>query len=488
MKTRKVLIVLLCVILCVLMFTACESPETTGGVEPTPIPSATAESEEAKIAMKAGDVYRAFVWNNYEENQFVDGTSLGVRAEDYRQRWLDFQQQYDVTITWVANPNPSNWMDAVLSPAAAGNPLADIYHMGGPFAITSSLGYGGTAFGSLYEDLSRYSEYTNFDDNRYWDVNAIESVGWYSGKNYIVVPHEEGFASISLNQVTFFNKAIVSAAGYSPEIIYEWYKNGEWTFEKFSEVALACADPDKELYGYPITQNGFVISALIAANGGAILTPDEKGIPKFTADSNESLYAINYFLDECKKPNVVCMLDNGMSQNESKLFANGTVGLMVTYANRVVEIYENQDLDYGVVLPPKGPNATDYISEKNWFSPYSVFKGHENPAGVVQCLSLYLCAAVPMDSVEQTMLLEGEIQSYFRDKESIQSIKDSADKSQTTSYMAYWDLSEGGLGFGTIAIYNAQKWITGESTPEIDYAATKEIANKMISDLFKDKK
>jgi len=492
---KKVLLALLMIVALAFVFCACEHPGA--GSTATPAPTGSTEPEEEVIAkpedngvaMKAGDLYRVFVWNNAQENNMVDGTT-GTRAAENRQRWIDFQQAYGVTITWVASPNQSAWMDTVLQPAAAGEPYADIYHMGGPFAIPLSLGYGGTAMGSLYENLADYAQYTNFDDNEYWDQSANQAMGFYNGNHYVVFPQSDGWGGVSLNQVTFFNKSIVKAAGYPAEEIYKLYKEGNWTFDKFREVALACTDADRDVWGVSIGENAPAIFSLIASNNGDVLTPNAEGVPEFTADSANSLYAINFFVDMCKTDKSVYM-ENGYSQVEENLFKIGKVAMMLTYANRAVEgegprngaLYQTDGLEYGIVLPPKGPNADDYRTDRNWATPYSVFKGHDNPAGVAQCLSYYLAPMAPMSGPTQAMLLESDAQNYFQDNESIQTLKDAAKKNVTTSYMAYWSITSNNISLGNVLIYSGfNNWVDGSSTPELDYAANKDAVNQIILD------
>ena len=492
---KKALLVLLLIAALALVFTACENPEAKQTA--TPAPSGTAVIDEEVIAkpedkgvvMKAGDVYRIFVWSNVAENDQVNGIT-GTRAAEKRQRWLDFQEAYGVTITWVESPNQGAWMDTVLQPAAAGEPYTDIYYMGGPFAIPLSLGYGGTAMGSLYENLADYYEYTNLQDNEYWDQSASEAMGIYNGNHYVVFPQGDGWSAVSLNQVNFFNKSIVKAAGYSAEEIYRLYSEGQWTFDKFREVALACTDADREIWGVSIGENAPSIFSLITSNAASILTPDENGIPKFTADSANSLYAINFFIDMCRTDKSVYM-ENGFSQVEENLFKTGKVAMMLTYANRAREgegprggaLYQTEGLEYGIVLPPKGPNAEDYRTDRNWATPYSVFKGHKNPAGVAQCLSYYLAPVAPMSGATQAMLLESDAQNYFQDNESIQTLKDAAKKNVTTAYMAYWSINSNNISLGNVLIYSGfNNWVDGSSTPELDYAANKDAVNQIIYD------
>ena len=132
---------------------------------------------------------------------------------------------------------------------------------------------------------------------------------------------------------------------------------------------------------------------------------------------------------------------------------------------------------------PKGPNAEDYATDRNWADPYSVFKGHSNPAGVIQCLSYYLSPSAPMSGATQSMLLESDAQNYFQDNESIQTLKDAAKKNVTTSYMAYWSITSNNISVGNVLIYSGfYNWVDGSSTPELDYAANKDAVNQIILD------
>jgi len=488
-QIKNIAIVLVLVLACAMLFTACDNPgtDTTATPEPTgttDIGGGVAVPE--KIAMKTGDVYRIFVWNNVEENATIyDAT--GPRAEQTKQRFEQFQQDYGVTLTWVANPNTAGWIDAALQPAAAGEPIADIFHMGGPFVIPIALGYGGTAIGSLYENLGVYDEYTNFDNPDHWDQTAIESMGYYNGELLIVAPRAEGWGAVATNQVTFFNKKIVAEAGYTADEMYRLYKEGEWTFDKFREVAIACTSADKGIYGIPMAANGMAMLSLINSNGGAILTANDQGVPEFTADSAKSLTAINFFLDLVKEGAV--LTEGGTGQAEENLFKTGKVAMMLTYANRATNgesprggaVYQTDGLEYGIIMPPKGPDATDYSSDNNWGGPLSVFKGHGNPAGVVQCLSYYMAPAEPVTGATQQMLLEADAMQYFQDNQSIQTLKDCIDKNVTTSYMAYWSVSSAdGVSLSGTVAGRIMNWVNGESTPEIDYAASKDVINNII--------
>ncbi|MDD6204260.1 MAG: extracellular solute-binding protein [Firmicutes bacterium] len=470
---------------------------STVDVTPTPTPTGTSAASDGntpnapdKLAMKAGDVYRIFLWSNTAENQYVDGLTGGIRAGENRYRWLKFQEQYGVTVTWIANPG-GDWMQQVLATAASGEPICDIYHMGGPFIIPPSLTYGNTKVGYYYENLADYAEYADFSDNAYWDQSAQETMGHYDGKFFVAFPQEVGWGSVAVNQVCFLNKTLLERGGHSANEIYNLYKEGNWTFDKFRDIAKDCTNVDRGIYGTLIAQNGMSLLSLITANGGSVLTPDESGVPKFTADSKKSMTAINYFLDMCRKDKSV-LTDGSISQQEATLFKSGSVAMMLTYANRVTEgegprkgaLYQQQDIKYGIVLPPKGPDAQDYMSDKNWSIPISVFKGHENPAGVVQCLNLYMRPLYALGSEESNLALEIDAVTYFQDEESIKVLHDILEKNVSTSYMVYWAQTIDGISLAGVTTYGIDMWIKGESTPEVDYAAGKKAINGILSGLY----
>ncbi|MDD6204732.1 MAG: extracellular solute-binding protein [Firmicutes bacterium] len=481
-KIKAFLAVLILAVSALWLMTACK-PD---GGQQTATPEPTGATTDVKIVMKPGDTYRIFLCTNIEENQYVDGVSAGTRSEEIRSRWLSFQEQYGVTVTWIATPG-GDWLGSVLTAAASNQPICDIYQMGGPFTIPMSLTFGNVQPGTYYENLLQYSEYTSFDDERYWDKKAQDAVGIYNGEQYIAVPRGEGWTDAALSQVCFFNKTLLASGGHSGQEIYDLYGSGEWTFDKMRQIAADCTDADRGIYGLCVSENGMSVLSLITANGGSVLTSDAQGVQSFSADSEKALKAVNFFLDMC---NDGCVLtENTVRQDEASLFKKGSVTMMLTYANRVIlgegprkgAIYQRDDLSYGIVLPPKGPDAQDYMTDRNWYAPISVFKGHDNPAGVVQCMDLYMRPSVAYGSTDSELLLESEAASYFQDEQSIQTLFDAVDKSVVTSYMAYWNVESSGVSLCGLTTYGIEKWLSGESTPERDYAAGRDAVNRVLA-------
>ena len=148
-----------------------------------PTPTQTASAKEASV--KAGENYRILIWDNYNENDWVLNNRSG-RAGEIKKRWEAFQQQYGISITYIASPGET-WFDEACSTAAAMEPMCDIFHAGGPFALVTVYGYGGGQ-GSILEPLSDYPQAGSFSDTEYWNVEAQANNATFGGKLYFAIP------------------------------------------------------------------------------------------------------------------------------------------------------------------------------------------------------------------------------------------------------------------------------------------------------------
>ena len=501
-NVKKYLVVALCLLMIAALFAACKPTQTSdatpapSGGNTTPGPSTdgyTYTDLPAEMAMKAGDTYKVFLYANQETNEWVNGDEKARdHAKELNTMWEAFQKQFGVTVTWIPCSNQAGWLEEMLAPAAAGEPTADIVHMGGPFAIPYSLTYGAAPLGTYFADLNEYSKYADFTKTDYWNTEGAANMGTFNGKLYAVFPQQVGYDAIATNQVCFFNKEILAKNGYEDTAIYEMFNKGEWTFDQFKTIAAACTDADNGVFGTCISQNSMSLLSLIAANNGNLLTANASGVQQFTADSTAALNAINFFIDMCRNDKSV-LTENTNNQDEAQLFKSGKVALMLTYMNRVAAgmskrntaMFQMEKLNYGIVLPPKGPDATDYRSDNNWSTPYGVMKGHSNMAGVVQCLSIYMRPYCKPDSVDAAEMLANDLTKYCRDDQSIEVLKMAPSKTYYPAYMAYWTLqANDGPSLSAVVGGGLTKWIEGESTPERDFAANKDALNTAIGDLI----
>ena len=441
----------------------------------TPSPSPTADAPARENFIKAGDTYRILIWNNGSENDYVLNNQ-SARAQNIRERWEDYQQQYGITVTYIASPG-DNWLSEAQISGAAVDAVCDILHCRGPFTIPLLYGYAGNP-GSILTALSDYAEAGDFSDSEYWDVSGQENVGTLGGKLYYAIPLETGFGLVGFNQVTFFNKDILQNSGYTAQDMYTMSEEGNWTFDKLREVAIACTDADRGVYGMHMGQNTCAVFAMVAANGGQYIV-NKDGVPTFNANSSNVLEAVDFFIRLAQSDKVVYLEGNPGSDDDHPSFVLGKHALMITYANRAEKMV-NDDIHFGIIMPPKGPSASDYISDVNWFTPYCVMNNVSNPAGCVQLISQYIRPEYARSSEESKLIFEAESMVYLEDEGSLETLYMVQDKTVTSPIMSYISVTYNGQGLGYYLFGETNNWIAGNGTPATHYAAVEDAVNELL--------
>jgi len=448
-----------------------ETSPTNGTSAPTatPAPSEEPSQEAEKNAIKAGDNYRYYLWSVTDgENPF----STSVNPERDRQRWTDYQEKYGITITYVQAQAGNNWQDLPLSSAAAGEPICDIFNVGGPYVVLQSVFYDGK-IGSALDPVSNYDEYATFDDPNFFD-QAAQKHCTFDGELYCIVPHTNGAGQTSMYTVTLFNAEMLANAGYTKDDLYKMSKDGEWTWEAFREAAIRCTNPDKGVYGTYIGDNNYMCSALIASNGGHYFVNDGTG-DKFAGNSNEAVAAWDFIVE---------LGQNGYMDyshtGEANVFGMGKVAMMVTCIARVGVIYQYLKFEYGIINPPKGPAAKDYISENSWFTPVALMKGANNPQGCVRVMKEYFGPEYGIDTVEHQMMVEAEYGLYLTDQGSLDTALNIQKYGTIENYFLYQTVND---GEGTMLRYlygTADDFINGEQSPKVFLDSVVDKVNHLI--------
>lgn len=474
----KWLVLALCLVLCLAVFAGCDNSkpsasqtpgqQTTGAADPTSAP--TEDKPVAARYMKAGETYRILIWSNAVEDQELQ--TEGIRGQLINEAYNRMKEQYGVTPLYIAAP--ADWLGETMNSVDAGAPITDLFHFGGPFTLPSLYTHGGER-GAILEAISDYD--IDFSDGEYWDQTS-QATGTFDGKQYVIAPNAIGFDAVSVNVVTFFNKSLIKKAGYTADQLYDWSNNGEWTFDKFREVVLACTDLDNGVYGTTLNQNALLMSTMIASNGSDMITK-KNGVDTFNMLDSKALTAINYLVDMCKNDKSV-MVD--FNAEEAATFAAGTAALMVTYSNRLdVKSVKDMADDYGILMPPKGPDATEYISDLNWFAGYLVLKKIANPAGAVEFANFFMKPAYAKSSPDQAALMAAQGEAYRLDAKSIEILTKVQNVSHTTSYMIYWSCASGSDSIASICNYQFPSFVDGSLSPDTYYASVESLANSILN-------
>lgn len=472
--------IIICSLVCLILFTctlfAGCGPNNTVGSTPTPAPSEPTQQEIRLENVKAGDKYRILIWNTIRENLPLEPDQDG--SVELREKVDKLEAEYGVEVVYVQATN--DWLNDAMRAASTGEPICDVIHAGQPGALPGLYAYNGIA-GSVVESITAQDMEHLFKDEQFWNTDFINAAGYYDNQMYFVIPEQSGFGSVGLNQVTFFNKNMLASAGYSADAMYEMSEKGEWTFDKLREVCIALTDPDKGTYGMCMGATSIAMCSMVTSNNGMFVTKVD-GVDRFTAATDPNVVeAVNFFVEMAKTDKSV-YLGNYVDE-EIKGFSTGTYGIMLTYANRAQQLYDkDNEVEFGIIMPPKGPRANDYISEVNWYDAWCVMKNTPNPKGSIEVMSVMVSPAYGRDSAENLAKLESSASIVCYDNQSVQNLIKVRDKSRPTNYQTYCWLSDNssGFGFGNGILYCCLQFIDGSKTPQVYFESVTDAANAII--------
>lgn len=410
-----------------LSFSGCG--DETGQTVPAPTASAASQADGTQAAqtgllnaVKEGETYRYLVWNVTDPTNPYKAMTDSLAAAWHKKREA-IQEKYGITIEYVKSPEGS-WDATAMEAAYTGTPLADIVDLGGNYNVLRFYNYNGRP-GAIMAPLSDYSQYADFNDEAYWDTQLQETC-IFQDKLWYCVPRVNGVGNVSFNMVTFIDKNVMEAKGISVQELYELNQNGEWTWEKFREIAARTTDPDSGEYGVLYTTDVVMPYALMAANQVDPLGKQEQpnGTMADVYAGNDARVVETYnFLAQLFQ-------DNQINVGGDSEFNTGKYAMTVTYMCRATNYSpDNLGIDrLGILMPPKGPAAQDYSSMVNWYVPSGVFKDISNKAGAVQIMCEYLRPEYAIGSEEDKALFEAEAMTFASDEGSLWTLNNLADK------------------------------------------------------------
>ena len=171
----------------------------------------------------------------------------------------------------------------------------------------------------------------------------------------------------------FFNIDMVKK--YIPKYnIYELYKKGEWTWDKFEEIAIATTKDGK--YGFASNSN--MVGQAFSSNCGGTAIRNENNEVKFVMGDQPGINALIWVKKLYKDLKV---FKNTPNWTDAKnIFVNGNCAMFPFYIyTAVTEIGPAADFDYGFVPFPKGPAKSNYVSSFYDCSVYVVPKTIDKP-------------------------------------------------------------------------------------------------------------
>ena len=243
--------------------------------------------------------------------------------------------------------------------------------------------------------------------------------------------------------------------------------SGEWTWDAFRQAVMACTFPEENIFGTAIGDNVGMMAALLTSNNASYFEKQEyegQLIDRYVGNSKNAIEAWDFFVKLALEDYSVELSGTA----ETTTFSAGRIAFLLTGLARTSTIYQRMQSDYGVLMPPKGPNADNYISDQDSFLPLCIFNGVSNPEGCAQVLGEYFRPVYARSSSENQALLEAELSTYLRDGESLEICRQLPSVSKVQSHMLYIKLrtaTDEQAMLESIIYGHAWNFAKGEETP-----------------------
>ena len=181
-----------------------------------------------------------------------------------------------------------------------------------------------------------------------------------------------GFRSYNMNNQiggrgVYFNKRLLEEAGIDPQDIYEWQRNGEWTWQKFEELCSKLeedTDNDGVIDRFAMAGGKSVwYTMAVYSNAGNFIGKDNTGKLYNDLESDATMQALNWANDIWNTYDAHKAYAEDAPWNQWEVvFTNGEACFSAAELWRAGGFNSNMVDDFGFVCYPKGPNAKDYAN------------------------------------------------------------------------------------------------------------------------------
>jgi len=208
-------------------------------------------------------------------------------------------------------------------------------------------------------------------DSKAVDFNSTKPVEWnqtvanafkFNGKTYAF---SDGYGTSQHAQVVFFNKRLFREAGLDPNLPYDMQKDGTWTWDAFLDISKKLTrdiNNDGIIDTYAMTHDlsTEVLDAIISSNGANYVEKDPSG-KYINGTATPAFLEGLQFAMRLKNEGVLMPRPEISNWDWYKApFFDGRVAMRVE-PEWVTNELQNMTDDWGMVLFPKGPRASDYI-------------------------------------------------------------------------------------------------------------------------------
>lgn len=322
----------------------------------------------------------------------------------------------------------------------AGKPIVDIWWLSNIPEFISAYSAG---------QLTNLSALKAFDpENRenFTDLSEIAKVG---NDYYGVQPNTYGSIPYFTANVIVANLDILKNVGVTENDLKQWQESGQWTWEKFEEVAQKVKNNTGGYNKYAIGDGGGrFYQALMNANDTDWISRDSKSQLSFTGDTEKSVKVLNKYVDWAKNGYVDMTEDTS-----SVVFAQGKTAFLSQ--QMFVMLYGTPTFNFAWMLPPKGPDVNDY-KLKTTYASFDVIPKGQKPSG---CTDAEI--ATVLDCLFERVMSDSESKSLILPELSA-AIKNDLAKATVNRIVSYgptkasWSCVTQGINI----MYGTDGWLT----------------------------
>jgi hypothetical protein len=324
-----------------------------------------------------------------------------------------------------------------------------------------------------FNDRTRYMPYTE--------------LSYFNKNHYGIAPNwQNSWYTFNVQDVLYFNKKVLADKGITANYLFELQDSGQWTWDKFEEIATKVVDPVNGIYGIEDGNLRFYNDLLASNNTDWINFDKNTNSFSFAGDKAESKQVLDFYLGLAKKGILkISSATNKSPQKWAKIREN-----KVAFICDIAAGLQWCGLDVnniGILPSPKGPNAKDYVSRLASVGFWGVAAGCKYPAEAATIMA-EMCKPYMTDiSYKQEGLKS--ISAYYSDANSQKNLMKTAERS-SHSYVSFFTESPAATtsdtGEGTGWYNFIMNLANNKST---DYSgiinANKDKYNTLLNDYYK---
>ena len=388
-----------------------------------------------------------------------------VFEQAYSKRIKYVEDNYNCKIEFVNVGG--DYTGAYVNSVLAGDPVCDVGYMLS-YKLLPALIEGGIAY--PISDLG----VVDFSAPQY-DQAAVEACT-YKGKVYAMQQTGAG-----CGYGIFYNKTLFER--YNLPDLYELYDNGEWTWDKMKEIALAGNQDldgdgvygEDDIHGFNWREN--LIWSYMASNGADAVRKTDTGV-ELALDTPEAMEAMEAYADFLQNvPTLTGWL--GDWQSEIWNFRDGKSCMCyeawwISYGYLNKEDGSGMQDDWGFVPFPKGPSGTEYVSYNKEAAPLMMLNGIDNPEEVATIIDLIFQSFETEEDWNDA--IEATFEAQANDAKAVEIAEDLMGKVSVSPLMGFKDLN-------TLVNDMLKSIENGEQTPQTALEAQKSALDAAIADI-----